>query len=83
MFHGDLLTLGCGIDKPSSLSQISYELEIRKDSVEKERMLKEEKKVHHTSLSQTLPNESIRLRALQRSFRKKATLEKSGGNVAV
>ena len=83
MFHGDLLTLGCGIDKPSSLSQISYELEIRKDSVEKERMLKEEKKVHHTSLSQTLPNESIRLRALQRSFRKKATLEVVGGKVAV
>ena len=79
MFHGDLLTLGCGIDKPSSLSQISYELEIRKDSVEKERMLKEEKKLHHTTLSQTLPNESIRLRALQRSFRSKATLEKAGG----
>ena len=75
--NGDTLTLGCDINKPSSLSQIRYQLEIRKDVNEYNRIQKDQKNKYHYNLSRTLPNESIKLRAIKRSMHHKSILLKN------
>ena len=69
--HGDVLTLGCDKNRPSSLSQIRYELEIRPDMEEAKRLTDVFKSQHRWNLSRTLPKESIRLCSIKSSIRKK------------
>ena len=82
MIQDDVLTFGCDRSKPSSVSHLSYTLEIRPDKVGFTQASSIHKKKHLSEFARTLPSESVKLRALRSGIlSREATFQDGGASI--